>query len=59
MEKECVLYDRVCIACGECEKCDLDSTKICDNCMRCVKGESEYLSLPIDDIEAPEEAEKL
>ena len=28
----CVLYDRECIECGECNLCDLDPTKICDNC---------------------------
>ncbi|MBQ2711980.1 MAG: hypothetical protein IJF71_01240 [Clostridia bacterium] len=34
--KECVLYDRACIDCGECDRCDLDPNKICDNCMKCV-----------------------
>ena len=27
-EEECVLYDRKCIGCGECELCDLDPLKI-------------------------------
>ena len=27
----CVLYDRACIECGECNMCDLDPTKVCDN----------------------------
>ena len=34
--KECVLYDRECIGCMECEICDLDETKICDNCGKCL-----------------------
>ena len=34
--KECVLYDRECIDCGECDVCDLDSTKLCDNCGKCL-----------------------
>lgn len=34
--KECVLYDRVCIGCGECDLCDLDPEKICDNCGKCL-----------------------
>lgn len=34
--KECVLYDRECIDCGECDICDLDPTKICDNCGKCL-----------------------
>lgn len=31
MAKQCVLYDRECIDCGECQRCDLDPDKICDN----------------------------
>lgn len=34
--KECVLYDRMCIGCGECNRCDLDPEKICDNCGKCL-----------------------
>lgn len=34
--KECVLYDRICIGCGECDLCDLDPEKICDNCGKCL-----------------------
>ena len=34
--KRCVLYDRECIECGECNLCDLDPTKICDNCGKCI-----------------------
>lgn len=37
MEKrECVLYDRECIGCMECEICDLNPDKICDNCGECL-----------------------
>lgn len=35
-ERECVLYDRICIGCMECEICDLDQNKICDNCGKCL-----------------------
>ena len=35
-KRECVLYDRECIDCGECEICDLDPLKICDNCGKCL-----------------------
>lgn len=35
-KKECELYDRECIGCGECEICDLDPLKICDNCGKCL-----------------------
>jgi len=51
MAKECVLYDRVCIECGECLYCDLDPQKICDNCMKCIEDESEaYRTLLLDAV---------
>lgn len=52
--KKCVLYDRDCVDCGECDRCDLDPNKICDNCMKCVMGDDDYLSLPIDEVQVPE-----
>ena len=52
--KQCVLYDRVCTNCGECDRCDLDPNKICDNCMRCVKGEEAYRSIMVEGVEPPE-----
>lgn len=40
MDKEigqkCVLYDRECTGCLECEICDLQPDKICDNCGKCL-----------------------
>ena len=39
MEKrvqECVLYDRECVGCMECQMCDLDPTKTCNNCGKCM-----------------------
>ncbi len=50
VQRQCVLYDRVCIGCGECDRCDLDPNKICDNCMKCVKGDSDFKSVLISDI---------
>ncbi len=50
---DCVLYDRKCIGCGECEICDLDPTKICDNCGKCIDFKDVY-SIKIDEIENPE-----
>lgn len=35
--EECVLYDRECIGCMECEVCDLDKSKVCDNCGKCLE----------------------
>ena len=34
--EECVLYDRKCIECGECDMCVLDPSKFCDNCGKCL-----------------------
>lgn len=53
--KQCVLYDRECIDCGECDRCDLDPDKICDNCMRCVNGDQTYRSILVDKVELPPE----
>ncbi len=36
LKRECVLYDRECIDCGECDICDLDPMKICNNCGKCL-----------------------
>jgi len=50
-EKEmCVLYDRECIHCGECEMCDLDPLKICDNCGKCLDIKDDAI-IKIDGIE--------
>lgn len=49
MEK-CELYDRECINCGECDICDLDPKKHCDNCGRCIDEIDDYRSITIDDF---------
>ena len=48
--KMCVLYDRECIDCGECHMCELDPTKRCDNCMKCVSGDAEYRAIVVDQV---------
>lgn len=51
--KRCVLRaDRECIECGECNLCDLDPSKICDNCGKCIglDGSMEYRALKVDGI---------
>lgn len=54
-KKMCVLYDRECIHCRECDRCDLDPNKICDNCMKCVNGDHEYRGIAIDEIKLEKE----
>ena len=53
--KRCVLYERECIYCEECDICDLDPKKVCDNCEKCIKSEKEYAEILIDEIIAPSE----
>ena len=48
MEKQCVLYDRQCVNCGECDICDLDPKKICDNCGRCIESGNDYNIVDVD-----------
>lgn len=45
---ECRLMERECVNCGQCEKCDLDPEKVCDNCCKCI-GEIavDYASIPV------------
>ena len=50
----CILYDRECIGCGECDRCDLDPEKICDNCMKCIQENADYKSITIDGIQLDE-----
>lgn len=49
-KKECVLMDRECIGCGECDICDLDPDKICDNCCKCIDKDADFKSIEIDEI---------
>lgn len=57
-QKECVLSDKECIDCGQCDICDLDSDKICDNCCKCIDGDADYKGLYIDDIIDSEDKEE-
>ena len=48
--KDCVLYDRKCIECGECEICDLDKSKKCTNCGKCIETDAESRAIKIDEV---------
>lgn len=50
MSKKCVLYDRECIDCGECDLCDLDPNKKCDNCGKCIEPNKNYEIIKITKI---------
>ncbi len=49
-KNECVLEDKECIDCGECDICDLDPKKICDNCCVCIEKGADFNSIEIDEI---------
>ncbi|MHB1125490.1 MAG: hypothetical protein ACYC2T_00815 [Bacillota bacterium] len=47
----CMLDERPCTDCGECDPCDLVPDKICDNCCLCLGlEETDYRAIEIDDI---------
>ena len=62
-EKMCILYNRICTDCGECNRCDLDPNKICDNCFKCLETtEDDYIKIPLrgvyqDEQDVPDEDE--
>lgn len=47
---KCVLEDKECIECGKCNMCDLDPTKVCDNCCKCIEVDSDYGEIVIDAV---------
>ena len=51
MSEKCILQDRDCINCGECDICDLDPNKRCDDCGKCIEIDvDDYRSLNIQDF---------
>ena len=53
--RECVLHERPCVECGECDHCDIDPEKICDNCKKCLLTDAEYRAIRIDGVLTPDE----
>ncbi len=48
--KRCILEDRICTWCGDCEVCDLDKTKKCNNCGKCIDSDAEYRVIQVEDV---------
>lgn len=46
----CVLEDRLCNECGECDRCELDPNKKCDNCCKCIDSTADFRAIEIDEI---------
>lgn len=59
MAKECQLYERKCVSCGECLMCDLDPKKKCNNCAKCIDEPEDNRTLYLDDFMTVREAEEL
>lgn len=49
-KNECVLMDRECMDCGQCDICDLDESKICDDCCKCIDTDTDFKGIYIDNI---------
>ena len=50
--QKCVLYDRDCIGCLECEMCDLDPNKVCDNCGKCLNIQ-DFATIKTETLRSP------
>lgn len=51
--KLCVLRENtICTECNECQRCDLDLQKICDNCCKCIDSDEQqaFARIQVDDI---------
>lgn len=46
----CELEDRNCTECGECDRCELNAEKICDNCCKCIESDADYAGIEIEEI---------
>jgi hypothetical protein len=55
MVRECLLDNtKECNDCGKCEICDVDPSKLCDNCCRCL-GDADFNGIEITEIVLPAE----
>ncbi len=47
----CVLHDKLCDDCGNCDLCDLNSSKVCDSCCECIDDKNvDYRGVEIDEV---------
>ncbi len=56
-ENDCVLYDRACMLCGECDRCDLNPDKTCDNCGACIEKADDENEVAIEGVVADDMAD--
>lgn len=46
----CIFEDKECTNCMECEMCDLDPKKVCDNCGKCIESDADYRAIDVDRV---------
>lgn len=46
----CIIEDRLCTECGECDHCEINAEEICDNCCQCINSEADFRGIEIDEI---------
>ena len=47
----CEIEERICTECGECDVCEQNPSKICDNCCECLnEPDTDFLAIEIEDI---------
>lgn len=60
MMSRCIMNEaKQCTHCGQCEVCDLDPNKICDNCCKCIETQQEderYAVLPVQ-LQPPDDGD--
>lgn len=50
-ENKCKIYDRECIDCGVCDEfCDIEPTKKCNSCGKCIEVDKNYKIIKITKI---------
>lgn len=46
----CILEEKECVKCYECEMCDLNRNKVCDNCGKCIDSKTDYRAIEVDRV---------
>lgn len=46
----CILEDRECTHCMECEMCDYVEDKVCDNCGKCIDSDAAYRAIDVESV---------
>ena len=47
----CILEDKECTNCMECQICDLNPAKICDSCGECLKTDADFRAIDVESVQ--------